>query len=87
MPNASSVGQLLAATILSLGATNPPTRVAWLLIAAPALALPSSAEDPSPVIPITSNGSFTIQGESYPHTTFLFYFRCVCSQQKCVAAA
>ena len=42
MPSASSVGQLLAATLLSLGSTNPPTKVAWILIATPALTLPTA---------------------------------------------
>ena len=57
MPSASSVGQLLAATILSLGATNPPTRVAWLVIAAPALMLPP-AENRTQL-----NDNYTILGE------------------------
>ena len=57
MPNASSVGHLLAATILSLGATNPPTRVAWILIAAAALTLPL-AENRTQL-----NDNYTILGE------------------------
>ena len=56
MTNASSVGQLLAATILSLGATNPPTRMAWIFIAAPALTLPTANRT-------QISGNYTILGD------------------------
>ena len=56
MLNASSVGQLLAATIWSLGATNPPTRVAWIYIAAPAMTLPTANRT-------QISGNYTILGD------------------------
>ena len=40
MPYAVAVGRLLVAALVALGAANPPIKVAWLYIAAPAVTAP-----------------------------------------------
>ena len=43
IPNATTMAKMLLTAIVSMGVSIPPTKVAWIFIAAPSLTIPSAA--------------------------------------------